>query len=509
MSVQVELTPRAKTAVTVAVMLASIMQMLDTTIANVALPHMQGSLSATQDQLAWVLTSYIVASAIMTLPIGWLSGRYGRKKVFVISIAGFTLTSLLCGAAGSLNEMIAFRILQGLFGASLVPLSQAIMLDINPKEAHGKAMAMWAVSIMIGPILGPTLGGFLTEYYSWRWVFYINLPIGTAVLFIILTLMPETEREERPFDGLGFFALALFIAGIQLILDRGHHLDWLDSLEIQFYCAVVLSALWVYVVHTRTAENPFLTPAILRDRNFTTALAFMFFIGLILLATMALLPSYLQNIMGYPVFDVGTILAPRGFGTMLSMFLLGKFGDRFDPRALVLFGLLFTAYSLSLMVEFDTFVPANVIISTGFMQGFGLGFVFVPLSTLAYLTLEPKYRAEAAGLFSLVRNFGSSIGVSVAFVLFARNMQTQHAYLAENITPYTLSMGLQQLPQIAHNEAIAGLMLLDMEINKQASTIAYLNDFKLMMWVVLAMLPMVLLLRAPEKESGASATGSP
>ena len=508
MSVQVELTPRAKSAVTLAVMLAAIMQMLDTTIANVALPHMQGALSATQDQLAWVLTSYIVASAIMTLPVGWLSGRYGRKNVFVISIAGFTLTSLLCGAASSLNEMIAFRILQGLFGAALVPLSQAIMLDINPKEEHGKAMAMWAVSIMIGPILGPTLGGFLTEYYSWRWVFYINLPFGVVVLFIILRLMPETEREERPFDGLGFFALALFIAGIQLILDRGHHLDWLDSLEIQFYCAVVLSALWVYVVHTRTAKNPFLTPAILRDRNFTTALAFMFFIGLILLATMALLPSYLQNIMGYPVFDVGTILAPRGFGTMLSMFLLGKFGDRFDPRALVFFGLLFTAYSLSLMVEFDTFVPASVIISTGLMQGFGLGFVFVPLSTLAYLTLEPKHRGEAAGLFSLVRNFGSSIGVSVAFVLYARNMQTQHAYLAENITPYTMSMGLQQLPQVFQNEATAGLMLLDMEINRQAATIAYLNDFKLMMWMVLAMLPMVLLLRAPEKQSATAATGS-
>ena len=391
---------------------------------------------------------------------------------------------------------------------ALVPLSQAIMLDINPKEEHGKAMAMWAVSIMIGPILGPTLGGFLTEYYSWRWVFYINLPFGVVVLFIILRLMPETEREERPFDGLGFFALALFIAGIQLILDRGHHLDWLDSLEIQFYCAVVLSALWVYVVHTRTAKNPFLTPAILRDRNFTTALAFMFFIGLILLATMALLPSYLQNIMGYPVFDVGTILAPRGFGTMLSMFLLGKFGDRFDPRALVFFGLLFTAYSLSLMVEFDTFVPASVIISTGLMQGFGLGFVFVPLSTLAYLTLEPKHRGEAAGLFSLVRNFGSSIGVSVAFVLYARNMQTQHAYLAENITPYTMSMGLQQLPQVFQNEATAGLMLLDMEINRQAATIAYLNDFKLMMWVVLAMLPMVLLLRAPEKQTATAATGS-
>jgi DHA2 family multidrug resistance protein len=334
-------------------------------------------------------------------------------------------------------------------------------------------------------------------------VFYINLPFGVVVLFIILKLMPETEREDRPFDTLGFFALALFIAGIQLILDRGHHLDWLDSLEIQFYCAVVLSALWVYGVHTRTAKNPFLTPAILRDRNFATALVFMFFIGLILLATMALLPNYLQNIMGYPVFDVGTILAPRGFGTMLSMFLLGKFSNHFDPRTLVLFGLLFTAYSLSLMVQFDTFVPAHMIISTGFMQGFGLGFVFMPLSTLAYLTLEPKYRAEAAGLFSLVRNFGSSIGVSIAFALLARNLQTQHAYLAENITPYTLSMGLQQLPQVMRNEAISGLMLLDMEINRQAATIAYLNDFKLMMWVVLAMLPMILLLRAPDKPSAA------
>ena len=506
MSVQVELTPRAKSAVTLAVMLASIMQMLDTTIANVALPHMQGSLSATQDQLAWVLTSYIVASAIMTLPIGWLSGRYGRKNVFLISIAGFTLTSLLCGAATSLNEMIGFRILQGLFGAALVPLSQTIMLDINAKEDRVKAMAMWTVSIMIGPILGPTLGGFLTEYYSWRWVFYINLPFGVVVLFIILTLMPETEREERPFDGLGFFALALVIAGIQLILDRGHHLDWLDSIEIQFYCAVVLSALWVYAVHTKTAKNPFLTPAILRDRNFTGALIFMFFMGLILLATMALLPNYLQRIMGYPVLDVGTILAPRGIGTMLSMFLLGKFADRFDPRALVVVGLLLTAYSLWLMTHFDTFVPAYRIVSTGFLQGLGLGFVFMPLSTLAYLTLEPQYRTEAAGLFSLVRNFGSSIGVSAAFVLFSRDLQTQHAYLTENITPYITSMGLQQFPQALHNEAISGLLLLNMEINRQASTIAYLNDFKIMMWVVLAMLPMAVILRGPDKQLGAPVT---
>jgi len=362
-------------------------------------------------------------------------------------------------------------------------------------------MALWAVSVMIGPILGPTLGGFLTEYYSWRWVFYINLPFGAVVLFIVLTLMPETEREDRRFDALGFFALATFIACIQLILDRGHQLDWLDSMEIQLYCALVLSALWVYVIHTKTTTNPFLTGAIFNDRNFLTSLIFMFFIGLILLATMALLPTYLQNIMGFPIFDVGNILAPRGFGTMISMFILGKVADRFDPRGLVLFGLLLTAYSLALMCEFNTFVPARIIVITGIMQGFGLGFVFMPLSTLAYLTLDAKYRAEAAGLFSLVRNLGSSIGVSIAFSLFARNLQTQHAYLSENITPYSMAIGIQQLPQVLNNEATAALMLLDAEINRQAATIAYLNDFKLMMWVVLAMLPMVLLLRRPPTTS--------
>ena len=497
MTVAVELSPRVKSAVTAAVMIAAIMQMLDTTIANVALPHMQGSLSATQDQLAWILTSYIVAAAIMTLPVGWLSGRYGRKNVFVVSIAGFTLASLLCGVANSLNEMILFRILQGLFGASMVPLSQAILLDINPKESHSKAMSLWAVSVMIGPILGPTLGGFLTEYYSWRWVFYINLPLGIAALFILLTLMPDSDGEERAFDKLGFVALAIFIASIQLILDRGHQLDWFDSLEIQLYCGLVAAAMWVYITHTKTTKHPFLTPAIFQDRNFVTSLIFMFFIGLILLATMALLPPYMQNIMGYPVFDVGTVLAPRGFGTMVSMFVLGRLGNRLDPRGLVLFGLLATAYSLWQMCSFNTFVPAQLIVTTGIMQGFGLGCVFMPLSTLAYSTLESRYRAEAAGLFSLIRNLGSSIGVSIAFSLFARNIQTQHSYLGENITPYSMGLGMQQLPQVFHNETLSALMLVDAEINRQAATIAYINDFKIMMWVVICILPMVVLLRKP------------
>lgn len=495
MSANIELSPGVKTALTFAVMLAAIMQMIDTTIANVALPHMQGSLSATQEQLAWVLTSYIVASAIMTLPVGWLSGRYGQKNVVLISVVGFTVASGLCGVANSLNEMILFRVLQGFFGAALVPLSQSILLDINRQEDQSRAMAFWAVSVMIGPILGPVLGGFLTEHYSWRWVFYINLPLGVLAFIVILTLMPESKRVERPFDKLGFFALAIFIASIQLILDRGHHLYWLESGEIQFYCALTLGALWVYVTHTRVAKDPFITPAIMRDRNFVAALSFMFSIGLILLATMALLPPYMQNLMGYPVLDTGMILAPRGIGTLVSMIAVTKLSQRFDSRSMVLFGLLVTAYSLHLMCNFDTVVPKYMIINSGILQGFGLGFVFMPLANMAYITLAPEYRAEAAGIFSLVRNMGSSIGVSIVFALFARNIQMQHSYLAENITPYTFGLGLQQLPQALNNETAAMLLSIDAEINRQAATIAYINDFKLMMWIVLAVTPMVYFLK--------------
>jgi len=495
MPASIELQPRIKMALTASVMLAAIMQMIDTTITNVALPHMQGSLSATQDQLSWVLTSYIVAAAIMTLPIGWLAGRYGQKNIVLYSLAGFTLASILCGTASSLNEMIMFRIMQGVFGAALVPLSQSIMLDINSPEDQSKAMTLWAISVMIGPILGPTLGGFLTENYSWRWVFYINLPLGICAFLTILTLMPDSKRVARPFDKLGFFTLALSIACVQLILDRGHQLDWFDSTEIQFYFALILASVWVYIAHTRVTSNPFITPAILHDRNFMTAFAFMFVCGLVLLSTMALMPPYMQNLMGYSVSDTGMIMAPRGLGTLIAMVFVGWVGARIEARNIVLFGLLLTAYSINIMCTFSTFVPAHLIIQNGVLQGIGLGLVFMPLSSVAYITLKPEHRAEAAGLFSLVRNLGSSIGVSIAFVLFARNVQIQHAYLAENITPYSLAYGLQQLPQIQGDGAVSALMLLDAEIYRQAATIAYINDFRVMVWVVLSAVPMIFLLR--------------
>lgn len=487
-----------KGMITISVMLATIMQVLDTTIANVALPHMQGSLSATQDQITWVLTSYIVASAIMTLPTGWLAGRFGRKKVLLIAIAGFTVASALCGLATSIGEMVIFRLAQGAFGAALVPISQAVLLDINPKEKHGSAMALWGVGIMIGPILGPTLGGYLTEYYNWRWVFYINLPVGILSLMGVSAFLSETDRHDRPFDMFGFLTLSLTIGGIQLILDHGQQDDWFESIEIIIFSGIVAGMFWMFVVHTRYAAHPFLSMEMLLDRNFVTALVFIFFVGIILLATLALLPPFMQNLMGYPVMDVGLLMAPRGLGTMISMIIVGKTSGRIDPRPLIFLGLVLTAISLWEMTQFGTFVPAAWIVRSGFTQGMGLGFIFVPLSTIAFATLNSKYRTEAAGLFSLTRNLGSSIGVSIVIALLGKSIQTNHSYLAESITPFNTGLATHFMPQTIQGST-AALGLLNAEINRQAATIGYINDFFIMMWIVILVMPMVLLLRNPHR----------
>jgi MFS transporter, DHA2 family, multidrug resistance protein len=498
-----------KGLISIAVMLATIMQVLDTTIANVALPHMQGSLSATQDQITWVLTSYIVASAIMTLPTGWLAGRFGRKQVFLVSTAGFTLTSLLCGVAGSIEAMVFYRILQGCFGAAIVPLAQATMLDINPREKHGSAMALWGVGVMIGPILGPTLGGYLTEYYNWRWVFLINLPLGVLTFVGLWMFMPDSERSNRPLDGFGFVLLVLAIGSLQLILDRGEHVEWFQSREILFYCAIAAGAAWMYIVHTKNSASPFLTPAMFRDRNLVTSLVFIFFVGIILLATMALLPPYMQNLMGYPVLEVGTLMAPRGIGTMIGMMIVGRLSQRVDPRLLILTGLMATAASLYEMSLFDTYVPPRLLVITGMVQGFGLGFIFVPLSTIAYATLPSSLRAEAAGVFSLVRNLGSSIGISLVIAVLSRSTQTNHAYLSESVTPFTVGISPLQIPGGLSAETGMALSLLNAEVSKQAATIAYINDFRLMMWIVLLVAPLVLLLKRATPQAGKESAPPP
>jgi len=490
--------PPHRGMIVVSVMLATIMQALDTTIANVALPHMQGSLSATQEQISWVLTSYIVAAAIMTPPTGFLAARFGRKRLFLIAVACFTVASVLCGMAQSLPQMVAFRLLQGVFGAALVPLSQAVLLDSYPKEQHGSAMALWGVGVMVGPILGPTLGGYLTDVYNWRWVFLINLPFGIMAFLGILGFVPETTRDrERPFDFFGFAMLSLGIGALQLMLDRGETKGWFGSTEIIIEAAIAGLGLYLFIVQMTTAERPFLEPRLFRDRNLVVGLLFIFVVGIVLLATLALMPPFLQNLMGYPVITTGLVLAPRGIGTMIAMVLVGRLVGRVDARLLMFAGLAATALSLWQMAGFTTDVSEGAIVRTGVLQGLGLGFIFVPLSTLTFATLAPDLRTEATGMFSLLRNVGSSIGVSVVTALLTQYTQINHATLVEHVTPYNPMMQAPMLPSMWDPATPAGLAALNAAVTQQAATIAYLNDFRLMMFVVLLALPMLLLLRRP------------
>lgn len=486
--------------ITLSVMLATIMQALDTTIANVALPHMRGSMNATQAQVSWVLTSYIVASAIAMPLTALLAARIGRKKLFIYSVIGFTLTSILCGAAQSLEQIVLFRLLQGVFGASLVPLSQSVLLDTYPPKQHGSAMAMWGVGVMVGPILGPSLGGWLTEYYNWRWVFYINVPFGIFACLGIATFVKETKLDpSRYFDLFGFTLLALAIGSLQMFLDRGESQNWFSSTEIIIEAGLAAIALYMFIVHMFTSKSaPFLDPKMFSDKNFVIGLLFAFMMGVILLATMALLPPYLQNLMGYPVLDVGLVLSPRGFGTMAGMMIVGRLVNKVDLRMLITVGLALMIISLWEMTQFSVEITNWDIIRTGIIQGFGLGLIFVPLSTLTFSTLAPHYRNEGTALYSLIRNIGSSIGISVVVTYLAHRTQINHAAYSEYITPFNSALNDAVTKGVYDTSSTAGLVSLNSEVTAQAAVLGYLQDFYLMMYVCIAMIPLLLLLRRPD-----------
>jgi DHA2 family multidrug resistance protein len=487
----------------VSVMLATLMQALDTTIANVALPNMQGSLSATQDQISWVLTSYIVAAAIATPATGWLASVMGRRRLLLIAIAGFTLASVLCGIAGSIGQMVAFRLLQGLFGAALVPLSQSTLLDVYPREKHGSAMALWGMGVMVGPILGPPLGGWLTDAYSWHWVFLINVPICALALFGVAASLPTDDTRASRFDWRGFAFLAIGIGALQLMLDRGELKDWFGSAEIQIEAALAFLGFYLYGVHWYTSKRSFLDLGLFRDRNFLASNIFIFVLGVVLFATMALLPPFLQNLMNYPVITTGMLLAPRGIGTLIAMMVVGRLLARgADARLLAAIGMTLTAYSLWQMAHWSTSVPEAAIVWCGVLQGLGLGLVFVPISTVAYSTLPMAARTEAAGIFSLMRNIGSSVGISIVMALLSRGTQINHAELAGRITPFDAAAA--HLSTAMHLPQTAAMAALNGEITRQASAIAFLNDFWMMMIMTVVAIPLLLLLR-PVRQAAAPA----
>jgi MFS transporter, DHA2 family, multidrug resistance protein len=490
--------------ITISVMLATIMQALDTTIANVALPHMQGSLQASQDQITWVLTSYIVASAI-ALPItGWLCTQWGRRKVFIVSVIGFTAASALCGLSTSLAGIVAARLLQGVFGAALVPLSQAVLLDINPPEKVGSAMAVWGAGIMIGPILGPMLGGWLTENFDWRWVFFINLPVGLFALWGILRYLPESRPKSEPLDMFGFVSLGIAIGTLQMLLDRGELLDWFDSLEIKLEAAAALASFAFFAAHTCTVKGiSFLDRELLKDRNFVTSSMFGFIVGVVLYGTMALLPTFLQNLMDYPVVYTGEVTAPRGIGTMIAMIIVGRLVRRIDLRVIMALGFGLTAVALYQMTHITLQMDSQLIIVSGFIQGLGIGFTFVPLSAAAFATLAPRLRNQGTPIFSLMRNIGGSVGISIVQTLLTRGSAQAHAQLAATVAPG--NPGLINLPALIDPATQSGLAMLNAEVTRQAALIAYVNDFWVMTAITLLVIPLLLLIRRPGSRSTGTA----
>jgi MFS transporter, DHA2 family, multidrug resistance protein len=484
--------------VTVCAMIATLMQALDNTIANVALPYIQGSLSATLDQITWVLTSYIIAAAIMTAPVGWLAARFGRKALFVACLTGFTVASMLCGFAETLTQMVLFRLLQGMFGAALVPLSQATMLDHYPIEQRGSAMALWGMGVMVGPILGPTLGGYLTDVYNWRWVFFINLPFGIAAIAGMMVFMKETGRNAAlRFDWIGFAVLSMGLAGLQLMLDRGEQKDWFGSTEIIAETVIAALGFYLFLVHLFTAKQPFITPGIFRDVNFVSGLLVMFAVGMVLLSSSALLAPYLQNLGGYEVSDAGLLMVPRGLGTMLAMLLAGRLINRTDPRILMLIGILMIAVSMWWMMGWTPDVSVWSLSTTTMAQGFGLGLVFTPLQVVAFATLPVAQRTDGTALFSLMRNVGSAIGISVTSFLLAQNTQIMHASIAAHVTPFNRMLQTGGAYLFWNAAAPPGLAALNAEITRQASIIAYVDDFKLMLLITLPTALLLLLMRRP------------
>jgi DHA2 family multidrug resistance protein len=492
--------PLNRPMITVSIMLATIMQTLDSTIANVALPHMQGSLSASQDQIAWVLTAYIVSAAIATPLTGWLVDRFGQKNLFLVSIGGFTIASMLCGLSNSLAEIVAARLLQGVFGAALVPLSQLVLMDINPKEKQGSAMAVWGMGVMVGPILGPTLGGWLTDSYNWRWVFFINVPIGAFAMFGVWTFIRPTPGPARMrFDLFGFATLSLGVGALQLLLDRGQQNDWFSSTETWLETIVLVVMSTYFVAHTllTPAHKSFIDFRLFKNRNFATGVAFIFIVGVTLFATRALIPTMLEVLLDYPVATTGLVTAPSGVGTMFAMLIAGRLVGKVDLRLMLFSGFSLSALALWQMAHYSLDLSEADVIWPGVLQGIGIGLVFVPLSAATFSTLSPEVRAQGTGLFSLVRNIGASIGISVAQTELVRSTVRAHCALTEHVTALNPAWQNPAVAQAYDLSTQSGAAFLESAVSQQAAMIAYIDDYWLMLFLTLAVVPLLFIIKPP------------
>lgn len=486
------------------VLVSMSMVMLDTTIVNVALPNMQASLLATQDTVTWVLTSYVLASAVALPLSGWLVDTFGMRRILLASVLLFTVASAMCGAAQNLEQMVAFRILQGLAGAFLQPITQTLLLDASTPRERPRMMAVFSQTVMIAPIVGPMLGGFITENMSWRWCFYVNVPIGVACFVGLLVFMPRTELKARTFDLAGWVLVAIGLAALQLMLDRGSSQDWFGSAEIVIYLVVSLCALWMAVVHMLTSKHPLYPLALFKDTNFVIGLVLTFLVGLVMLSTMALMPGLLQSIYGYPVIEAGLLMAPRGIAMLVSMALFARYFGRFDPRLLIAIGLALMTWSLLLMTRWGTAVPTSAIVNAGLIQGCGMSLIFIPLNLIIFATLPQPLRTDASSLASLFRNLGSSIGIAICTVLLSASIQINHEEIASHITGMSILFDLNRLT--AYDGAVLPAMtVLDGMINREAAMIGYLNDFYFMAVASFLAIPLVFVMKRPAMLSAAPA----
>src|SRR6476659_6388187 len=481
--------------VTICAMTATIMQALDTTIANVALPYMQGTLSASQDQINWVLTSYIVAAAIMTAPVGWIANRFGRKCIFIICSAGFTIASVMCGLAQDITQMVVFRLLQGVFGAALVPLSQAVMLDSYALHERAKAMAIWGMGVMMGPIMGPSLGAWLTETYSWHWVFFVNLPFGIFTVLGLVIFMDETKKDiALRFDWFGFTALAVGIGALQLALDRGEQLGWLESNEIKAEFIIAAVGFYYFFAHSFTTSRPFIQFALFKDRNFVGGCVFMAVMGLVLFSTMALSSPFLQNVIGYPIITAGVLLASRGCGNFVAMMLVGRMMRFIEARTLIFCGLSITAFSLYYMTGWTDQTDVSEIVVISVLQGFGFGLVFVPLSTVACLTLPNHLRTDGTSMLTLMRNVASSIGISVVIAQLTEGSRRMYAVLSQHVTPFNHALQMPDVRRMIDMGSDRGRTMADLMVKVQAQIIAFSHDYQLVMIFTACAIPLAIMI---------------
>jgi DHA2 family multidrug resistance protein len=487
---------RARVPITAGIMFATVMSSLDTTVVNIALPHLQGSLSASPEQITWVLTSYIVATAV-TMPIsGWLAARVGLKPLLIACIAGFTVTSILCGLAASLPAMVAFRLLQGITAAPMAPLSQAVLFNINPPERYGRAMALFTMGAVAAPVVGPVVGGYLTDNLSWRWCFYINIPAGIAAIALLWIFLPKEAPAPRRFDFLGFGSLAIGVAAFQLMLDRGASRDWFDSIEIRLEALIAACCFWIYLTHSLTTASPLFERSLFRDRNFVVSLLFNFTFSLLIYCSLALMPLMMQGAMGYSVMVAGLVSMPRGVIMMAVLQVMGRLDTLFDRRLLLATGWCILGAGFLAMAHFDLSMGPETIIAASAFQGLGQGMIAVPISTLAFATLNPNLRADASSISNLMRYLSGSVGIAVMQALTAANGQAMHASLAEHarLDNPVLRAGL---PAHLWPGTGSGAQALNDLITRQATMVAYVDDFLLMFVLCAVGLPLILLFRKP------------